>query len=98
MARAYPLRTPSVSEEANTLVSVSAMNGINQIIQHAPMALIKKWIRATRLAVLLPTTAAKLAVSVVPMFSPSTMASALSSPISPETIAAKVNAVAAEDD
>ena len=58
----------------------------------------RKWMRATRLAVRLPTTAAKFAVSVVPMFSPRTMANALSNPIKPDTIAAKVNAVAAEED
>ena len=71
---------------------------MSQIIHNAPNRLIKKWMRATRLAVRLPTTAAKFAVNVVPMFSPSTMASALSNPINPDTMAAKVNAVAADED
>ena len=71
---------------------------MSQIIHSAPNTLIKKWMRATRLAVRLPTTAARLAVNVVPMFSPSTIARALSRPINPDTMAAKVRAVAAEDD
>ena len=54
--------------------------------------------RATRLLARLPTTAARLAVKVVPMFSPRTMAKACSKLMTPETRAAKVNAVAAEED
>ena len=51
--------------------------------------------RAT-LAARLPTTAARLAVKVVPMFSPRTMAKACSRLMTPDTRAARVNAVAAE--
>jgi len=44
----------------------------------APTSLIRKWARAARLAQALPTSAAMLAVSVVPMFSPITSAAAVS--------------------
>ena len=54
--------------------------------------------RATRLLARLPTTAARLAVKVVPMFSPRTMAKACSRLMTPDTRAARVNAVAADED
>ena len=63
--------------------------------QQTPTMLNNVWNRATRRAVGLPPMAARVAVMVVPMFSPSTMAAASSKSIHPAAAIVMVTAVAA---
>ena len=66
--------------------------------QRTPKKLNTKWASAARLAVVLATTAARLAVTVVPMFSPNTIEAAISKLIQPLAHITKVSAIVAEED
>ena len=76
----------------------SASHGSRGRAHSTPNRLIRKWERAARRASADVTTAAKLAVAVVPTFSPNTMASAYSNGISPPPHNTIVKAVIALDD
>lgn len=63
-----------------------------------PNTLKRKCAKAALFAVVLATMAARFAVMVVPMFSPSTMDAAISKPIHPLAHMTNVNAIVAEED
>ena len=63
-----------------------------------PNTLKIKWALAERLACIFPTKAARFAVMVVPMFSPKTIAAAISKGIQPLLAMTKVKAMAALED
>ena len=56
-----------------------------------------KWARAAFLPAVLALVAAMLAVSVVPIFCPMTMAAAMSKPIHPLAVKSRVMAMTAEE-
>ena len=66
--------------------------------QITPNTLMIKWARAARLACTLATAAARLAVIVVPIFSPKTIAAAISNEIQPLLHMIKVIAIVALED
>ena len=76
----------------------SFKNGLNMIsIQITPNTLNKVWASAARFAAVFPTDAAMLAVIVVPMFSPSTIAHASSKSMRPDVARSIVMAIVALD-
>ena len=74
-------------------------NGWNrQNTQHTPKTLNSMWARAVRFAETLATEAAILEVMVVPMFSPRTIAAAISKGIYPLATRTMVMAIVAAED
>ena len=72
--------------------------GITTIIQETPIILKMLWIRAERLACVLPTREANSAVIVVPIFSPKTMAAPISNGSHPFRHMVRVSVILALDD
>ena len=73
-------------------------NGKKRIAQMTPQTLNSVWNIAARREETFPTIAAILAVTVVPIFSPSTIAAAMSNPIHPLAHIISVSATMADDD
>ena len=83
---------------ASITMPTRVRNGLKMIsIQMTPNTLNTVWARAVLFADVFPTVAAMLAVIVVPMFSPSTMAHASGKSISPDVVRSMVMAIVALD-
>ena len=81
---------------ASMTMPTSLRKGLNTIsTQRTPNTLNTVWARAALFAEVLPTAAAMLAVIVVPMFSPRTMAQASWKSMSPEVVRSIVIAIVA---
>ena len=77
----------------------SRRNGTKSASAHiTPKTLKSVWAIAARRAFALPTAAAMLAVMVVPIFSPSTIAAPISNGIQPIFTIMSVSAIVADDD